>query len=46
MQRDAYVASFMFFSVLNEPIAFISPIVPIDTRSSMPIPVVSNLRAI
>ena len=32
----------MFLSALNEFIALIRPIVPIETRSSMPIPVFSN----
>ena len=39
---DAYVASFMFFDTLNVFIAFISPIVPIDIKSSISIPVFSN----
>ena len=46
MHLEAYVANFMFFSVLNVFIAFISPIVPIDIKSSMPTPVFSNFFAI
>ena len=46
MQRDAYVASFMFLSVLKVFTAFIRPIVPIEIRSSTPVPVDSNFFAI
>ena len=46
MHLDAYVASFMFLSGLKVFIAFISPIVPIEMRSSTPTPVLSNFFAI
>ena len=45
MHLDAYVASFIFLSVLNVFIAFINPIVPIDIKSSSPTPVFSNFLA-
>ena len=45
MHLDAYVASFMFLSVLNVFTPFISPIVPIDIKSSNPTPVFSNFFA-
>ena len=45
IQRDAYVASFMFLSVLNVFIPLIRPIVPIDIKSSTPTPVLSNFFA-
>ena len=45
MQREAYVASFIFFPASNVFTAFISPIAPIDIRSSIFTPVFSNLRA-
>ena len=43
---EAYVASFIFFSELNVFTPFISPIVPIEIKSSIPIPVFSNFLAI
>ena len=46
MHRDAYVASLMFFSGRNVLMALIRPIVPMEIRSSMLMPVFSNLRAI
>ena len=46
MHRDAYVASLMFLSVRNVLMALISPMVPMEIRSSMCIPVFSNRRAI
>ena len=42
---DAYVASLIFLSELNVFTPFISPIVPIDIKSSIPIPVFSNFFA-
>ena len=42
---DAYVASFIFLSDLNVFTPFINPIVPIDIKSSNPIPVFSNFFA-
>ena len=42
---DAYVASLIFFSELNVFTPFIKPIVPIDIKSSIPIPVFSNFFA-
>ncbi len=45
MHRDAYVASLMFLLVSYVLIAFISPIVPIDIKSSIPVPVFSNFLA-
>ena len=46
IQRDAYVASFIFLSGLKVFIAFIRPIVPIEIKSSTYMPVFSNFRAI
>ena len=46
IQREAYVASLIFFPVLNVFIAFINPIVPIEIKSSKSIPVFSNFLAI
>ena len=46
MHLDAYVASLIFLPVLNVLIDFIKPIVPIEIRSSIPIPVFSNFLAI
>ena len=43
---DAYVASLIFLSLSYELIALISPIVPIDIKSSTPTPVLSNFFAI
>ena len=43
---EAYVASLIFFVGLNVLIALISPIVPIEMRSSTPTPVLSNFFAI
>ena len=45
MQREAYVASLIFLSGLKERIALISPIVPMEIRSSMPTPELSNRLA-
>lgn len=45
MQREAYVASLIFLSLLYVPTAFISPIVPIEIRSSIPTPLFSNFFA-
>ena len=45
IHREAYVASLMFLSGQNVFTALISPIVPIDTRSSIPTPVDSNFFA-
>ena len=42
---EAYVANFIFFSLLNVFTPFIRPIVPIDIKSSIPIPVFSNFLA-
>ena len=36
MQRDAYVASLIFFVLLNVLIPLIRPIVPIEIKSSTP----------
>jgi ABC-type lipoprotein export system ATPase subunit len=44
--HDAYVASLIFLSLSYELIALISPIVPIDIKSSTPTPVLSNFFAI
>ncbi len=46
IQRDAYVANFIFFSGLNVFTALISPIVPMLIKSSIFIPVFSNFLAI
>ena len=46
MHLDAYVASLIFFSGLNVLIALISPIVPMEIKSSTPTPVLSNFFAI
>ena len=46
MHLEAYVANFIFLSALNVFTPFISPIVPIDIKSSIPIPVFSNFFAI
>ena len=43
---EAYVASLIFFSGLKVFTALIKPIVPILIKSSILIPVFSNLRAI
>ena len=45
MQRDAYVASLIFFVLLNVLIPLIRPIVPIEIKSSTPTPVFSNFFA-
>ncbi len=45
MQREAYVASFMFFSGLKVFTAFISPMVPMEIRSSTLAPGLSNFFA-
>ena len=45
MHLEAYVASLIFFPVLKVLIALISPIVPMDIRSSTPTPVLSNFFA-
>ena len=46
MHLEAYVASLIFLSLSYELIALISPIVPIDIKSSTPTPVLSNFFAI
>ena len=43
---EAYVASFIFFSVLKVFTPFINPIVPVEIKSSSPTPVFSNFLAI
>ena len=43
---EAYVANFIFLSILNVLIAFIKPIVPIEIKSSTFMPVLSNFLAI
>ena len=45
IQREAYVASFMFLSERKEFMALIRPIVPTDTRSSPSMPEPSNFLA-
>ena len=42
MQREAYVASLMFLSERKELIALMSPMVPMEMRSSLSTPVFSN----
>ena len=42
---EAYVASLIFLSGLNVLIALISPIVPMEIKSSTPTPVLSNFFA-
>ena len=44
MQREAYVASLIFLSVRKELMALMSPMVPMEMRSSASTPVFSNLR--
>ena len=46
IQREAYVASLIFFDGLNVLIALIRPMVPIEIKSSTPTPVLSNFFAI
>ena len=46
MQREEYVASLMFRSVRNVPMALMSPMVPMEMRSSIWMPVFSKRRAI
>ena len=46
MHRDAYVASLIFFTGLKVLIALISPMVPIEIKSSTLTPVLSNFFAI
>lgn len=46
MQREAYVASLIFLLGTKVLTALISPIVPMEIKSSMPIPVDSNFFAI
>ena len=43
MQREAYVASLMFLSERKELMALMSPMVPMEMRSSWSTPVFSNL---
>ena len=45
MQREAYVASLMFLSARKVLMALMSPIVPMEIRSSMLMPVFSKRRA-
>ena len=45
-EREAYVASLIFFDGLNVLIALIRPMVPIEIKSSTPTPVLSNFFAI
>ena len=45
MHREEYVASLMFLSARKVPMALMSPIVPMEIRSSMLMPVFSKLLA-